>query len=180
MADDGETKDDVKVPEGEVGEKIEKLFTTEEKDTSKSPLCHTRAEGFLTVVFSTRCHCSYGYGRAGCYRSQGGSPRLNPSSLPYASTLLSAVAYLLRLQTQFAWRVLFHDEFLELWDICILMVVAWEPIWTVDITGYVFLALRTTSSFCYTRSYLSHLAGVVKKWTLGAWATSYPVEIDGF
>jgi hypothetical protein len=35
MADDGETKDDVKVPEGEVGEKIDKLFTTEEKDTSK-------------------------------------------------------------------------------------------------------------------------------------------------
>jgi translation initiation factor 5A len=36
MADDGETKDDVKVPDGEVGEKIDKLFTTEEKDTSKS------------------------------------------------------------------------------------------------------------------------------------------------
>ena len=36
MADDGETKDDVKVPDGEVGEKIEKLFKTEEKDTSKS------------------------------------------------------------------------------------------------------------------------------------------------
>lgn len=35
MADDGETKDDVKVPDGEVGEKIDKLFTTEEKDTSK-------------------------------------------------------------------------------------------------------------------------------------------------
>lgn len=35
MADDGETKDDVKVPEGEVGEKIEKLFRQEEKDTSK-------------------------------------------------------------------------------------------------------------------------------------------------
>ena len=35
MADDGETKDDVKVPEGEVGEKIDKLFTTEEKDTSE-------------------------------------------------------------------------------------------------------------------------------------------------
>ena len=34
MADDGETKDDVKVPDGEVGDKIEKLFTTEEKDTS--------------------------------------------------------------------------------------------------------------------------------------------------
>jgi len=36
MADDGETKDDVKVPDGEVGEKITKLFTEEEKDTSKS------------------------------------------------------------------------------------------------------------------------------------------------
>jgi translation initiation factor 5A len=40
MADDGETKDDVKVPEGEVGEKIEKLFTTEEKDTSG--FCHSQ------------------------------------------------------------------------------------------------------------------------------------------
>lgn len=36
MADDGQQKDDVKVPEGEVGEKIEKLFRTEEKDTSES------------------------------------------------------------------------------------------------------------------------------------------------
>ena len=36
MADDGETKDDVKKPEGEIGDKIEKLFRTEEKDTSKS------------------------------------------------------------------------------------------------------------------------------------------------
>lgn len=35
MSDDGTTKDDVKIPEGEVGEKIEKLFRTEEKDTSK-------------------------------------------------------------------------------------------------------------------------------------------------
>ena len=38
MADDGETKDDVKVPDGEVGEKIDKLFTTDEKDTSW--FCH--------------------------------------------------------------------------------------------------------------------------------------------
>lgn len=37
MLDDGTIKDDVKVPEGEVGEKIEKLFRTEEKDTSKYP-----------------------------------------------------------------------------------------------------------------------------------------------
>ena len=38
MADDGSTKDDVKVPDGEVGDKIEKLFKTEEKDTSKLEL----------------------------------------------------------------------------------------------------------------------------------------------
>ena len=36
MADDGETKDDVKVPEGELGDKIEKLFKVDEKDTSES------------------------------------------------------------------------------------------------------------------------------------------------
>jgi translation initiation factor 5A len=35
MSDDGETKDDVKAPEGEVGEKIDKLFRVEEKDTSE-------------------------------------------------------------------------------------------------------------------------------------------------
>jgi translation initiation factor 5A len=36
MADDGDTKDDVKMPDGEIGEKITKLFRTDEKDTSKS------------------------------------------------------------------------------------------------------------------------------------------------
>ena len=36
MADDGETKDDVKVPEGEIGDKMEKLFKVDEKDTSES------------------------------------------------------------------------------------------------------------------------------------------------
>jgi hypothetical protein len=35
MSDDGETKDDVKVPEGDTGDKIVKLFKEEEKDTSK-------------------------------------------------------------------------------------------------------------------------------------------------
>lgn len=35
MTDDGDTKDDVKVPDGEIGEKIRKLFTEEEKDTSE-------------------------------------------------------------------------------------------------------------------------------------------------
>jgi len=35
MTDDGTTKDDVKVPDGEVGDKINKLFSEEGKDTSK-------------------------------------------------------------------------------------------------------------------------------------------------
>ncbi|OAX77013.1 eukaryotic translation initiation factor 5A [Emergomyces africanus] len=34
MSDDGTTKDDVKLPDGEVGDKIEKLFRVEEKDTN--------------------------------------------------------------------------------------------------------------------------------------------------
>lgn len=36
MSDDGSTKDDVKVPDGEVGDKINKMFTEDGKDTSKS------------------------------------------------------------------------------------------------------------------------------------------------
>ena len=35
MSDDGSTKDDVKLPEGDVGDKIKKLFVEEAKDTSK-------------------------------------------------------------------------------------------------------------------------------------------------
>ncbi|KAF2488951.1 eukaryotic translation initiation factor 5A [Lophium mytilinum] len=34
MSDDGSTKDDVKLPEGEVGDKVHKLFTEEGKDTN--------------------------------------------------------------------------------------------------------------------------------------------------
>lgn len=37
MNDDGDTKDDVRMPDGEIGEKINKLFKVDEKDTSKSP-----------------------------------------------------------------------------------------------------------------------------------------------
>jgi translation initiation factor 5A len=35
MTSEGDTKDDVKMPEGEVGAKITKLFKEEEKDTRK-------------------------------------------------------------------------------------------------------------------------------------------------
>jgi translation initiation factor 5A len=34
MSDDGDTKDDVKMPDGEIGDKIMKLFKTDEKDTN--------------------------------------------------------------------------------------------------------------------------------------------------
>lgn len=34
MTDDGVTKDDVKLPDGEIGEKITKLFKVDEKDTN--------------------------------------------------------------------------------------------------------------------------------------------------
>lgn len=34
MSDDGGQKDDVKVPEGDVGDKIKKLFNDDGKDTS--------------------------------------------------------------------------------------------------------------------------------------------------
>lgn len=35
MSDDGSLKDDVKLPEGEPGDKIKKLFVEDSKDTSK-------------------------------------------------------------------------------------------------------------------------------------------------
>jgi translation initiation factor 5A len=37
MDENGSTKDDVKVPEGEIGDKIHKMFTDEGKDCSKWP-----------------------------------------------------------------------------------------------------------------------------------------------
>jgi hypothetical protein len=39
MADDGEMKDDVKMPDGEPGKKIKDLFDHPEKDASKSCSC---------------------------------------------------------------------------------------------------------------------------------------------
>ena len=50
MDDSGTTKDDVKVPDGEVGEKIIKLFKTDEKDTSKSIVVGGRAMLIQTDV----------------------------------------------------------------------------------------------------------------------------------
>jgi translation initiation factor 5A len=41
MSDDGSTKDDVKLPDGEVGDKINKLFNDEGKDTSKFRTSYT-------------------------------------------------------------------------------------------------------------------------------------------
>lgn len=49
MGDDGDTKDDVKVPDNEVGEKISRLFREEEKDTS-TLLPPNPTPGLLTSV----------------------------------------------------------------------------------------------------------------------------------
>lgn len=57
MSDDGTTKDDVKVPENEVGDKISKMFTEDGKDTSQFSLfCLTSSglanNGTQTSLFS--------------------------------------------------------------------------------------------------------------------------------
>ena len=76
MSDDGSTKDDVKVPEGDVGDKIEKLFRTEEKDTSK---WNARQFWENSCSHVLRRHRSHFHGRRGCYRGKGGSQgSLNP------------------------------------------------------------------------------------------------------
>lgn len=48
MTDSGDTKDDVKVPDNEVGEKINQMFTTEEKECSKLHHFQTSTEVLLT------------------------------------------------------------------------------------------------------------------------------------
>jgi hypothetical protein len=50
MTEGGETKDDVKVPDGEVGDKINKLFKEEEKDTSESSVLSTMTTPMLIAV----------------------------------------------------------------------------------------------------------------------------------
>jgi hypothetical protein len=47
MSDDGSTKDDVKLPDGEVGDKINKLFNEDGKDTSKSLFLNNHARSLL-------------------------------------------------------------------------------------------------------------------------------------
>lgn len=44
MKDDGDTKDDVKLPEGEVGERLVRMFRTDEKDCSEY---HPSMIGFI-------------------------------------------------------------------------------------------------------------------------------------
>ena len=67
MSDDGSTKDDVKIPDGDVGDKINKLFTEDQKDTSKIliKLCYRFTKSY-------RCHCSHCHGRGERYRREGG------------------------------------------------------------------------------------------------------------
>lgn len=73
MSDDGTTKDDVKLPDGEVGDKINKLFTDEGKDTSKS----FRRILFSVSLIHSRRHCPHCHGRGVCHRRQGGPQGLD-------------------------------------------------------------------------------------------------------
>lgn len=56
MTDDGDTKDDVKIPDGEVGEKIIRLFKTEEKDTSEFCRDTSYEMGLYANKHFRRCH----------------------------------------------------------------------------------------------------------------------------
>lgn len=44
MSEDGGTKDDVKVPDNEIGEKINKMFSDDGKDVSKYCACRLRLQ----------------------------------------------------------------------------------------------------------------------------------------
>ena len=62
MLDTGDTKDDVKVPDGEVGDKVTKLFREEEKDTSKrlqwSPYFDTHHSSDVIVLTAMGEECA--------------------------------------------------------------------------------------------------------------------------
>jgi hypothetical protein len=60
MLDDGSTKDDVKVPDNEIGERINKLFNEEQKDTSKS--CRFYKLLYPVADQLSRRHHSYCHG----------------------------------------------------------------------------------------------------------------------
>lgn len=53
MNEEGDTKDDVRMPDGEIGEKIERLFKTEEKDTSRSSPPRASADGARSHIPQT-------------------------------------------------------------------------------------------------------------------------------
>ena len=71
MSEDGSTKDDVKLPDGEVGDKINKLFKEDEKDTSESKY-NAPHEKQLTDQ-SARRYCLDCHGRGIGYGCQGSS-----------------------------------------------------------------------------------------------------------
>lgn len=64
MTDGGDTKDDVKVPDGEVGDKINKLFKEDEKDTSKrhSAKCYFAVESHADCSPRRHHPCFHGRG----------------------------------------------------------------------------------------------------------------------
>ncbi|EKD15466.1 eukaryotic translation initiation factor eif-5a [Drepanopeziza brunnea f. sp. 'multigermtubi' MB_m1] len=145
MADDGETRDDVSVPDGEVGDKIIKLFQTEEKDTN--------------VIVLT---------------AMGEQLAIEAKEAP------RAMAYPLLSVGWFGSGMLNHGIISRL-EICSLMVVASEDIWTLKIT----LVLLSSGfakhhlPFVLDRCYLTIFGQRVIQWRTGMWR-QLSVEIDGF
>lgn len=127
MADDGETKDDVKVPDGEVGEKIDKLFTTEEKDTSKIRHSTMIYEIFANLCLQTLSFSLPWVSRLPLKPRRLPAVRLNTKLNTTTSTLLSSMAYPLRVQDRSTWGntlLLAVDSFGIRCGACILMVDA--------------------------------------------------------
>jgi hypothetical protein len=60
MSDDGTTKDDVKVPDNEVGEKVKKLFHDDGTDTSELEVQCIASSLFILTIF--RRHRSHSHG----------------------------------------------------------------------------------------------------------------------
>lgn len=56
MKDDGDTKDDVKLPDNDVGARIERMFRDEEKDVSKFILSLALQPGHFSLTINPRRH----------------------------------------------------------------------------------------------------------------------------
>lgn len=56
MKDDGDTKDDVKLPDNDLGSRIERMFRDEEKDVSKFTLSLALQPDHSSLTITPRRH----------------------------------------------------------------------------------------------------------------------------